>query len=550
MVMEDQIPGAQSSLPDHLARWRADARLRHVIGAEIAALILIVALPWSRWWVAVIFAAVTLLVATITYNGATAVGWLTRAARFLWFGHRRTAAARRAAIPAAFNVDLSGIGPLGMRWDGQYAVTMIALHGHAYAPTFLDPSGAQTEDMAPLRVVSSLLQQFGGLELACVDVVSTGRRTVESSRFSATYDESVGDRPAVGLRHTWLVLRLCPQACLAALAYRGDAAAAAAAATERIRQAVLRAGCRAVTCTKEQMAAATDVLLGGVALTEVRELWSRVDAGGDYVTTYRVAGRDLNTDWVNDVWAVRSRLTVLTTRLAATASGTVMVSAVVRFHTAQQLTHPPVLALQPVSGQAFAALAASLPLGNRALALQMSARRLDAAPLDIPVTPAGFMIGTTTFGGFPLLLPLADPLRVTRMQLAVELEVVQALMLRATATGATVLVHTTRPEAWAPIRSEHIWLEDPGAEHAVITTVVLDGDDIEMPTMAVGERGHAVVSVTSTPSADADVSIVQTSPGDLLLSTPRVSNVELRVLRPRNEAQFLAHLRRPAPVAP
>ena len=462
MAMADRIPGAESALGDRLARWRVTLRLRHVIAAEVVAAVLICLLPWSRWWLPVVFAAVALVIATLTYNGATAAGWIARAMRFWWYRHSAAARARRAGLAEPFAVDLSGAGPVGMAWDGQYAVTMIALHGHAYAPTFLDPSGAQTEDAAPLAVVSSLLHQFGGLELAAVDVVSAGQRTA-AARFAPTYDEIIGDRPAVGLRQSWLVLRLCPQGCLSAMAYRGDAASAAAAATERIRQAVLRSGCRAVTCTAEQMASATDMLLGGVDLAEVAESWSHVDAGADYITTYRVAGRDLSTDWVNDVWSVRSQLTVLTARLSTGAAGAVMVSGLVRFHTRAQLTHPPVLALQPVSGQAFAALAASLPLGNRSLQLQMSARRLDAAPLDIPLTPAGFMIGTTTATGLPVLLALADPLKVTRVHLGVELAVAQQLVLRATATGATVLVHTNRPQLWQPICDDRIWLQDPGA---------------------------------------------------------------------------------------
>ena len=170
----------------------------------------------------------------------------------------------------------------------------------------------------------------------------------------------------------------------------------------------------------------------------------------------------MSTDWVNDVWAVRSQLTVLTVRLCATGAGVPTVSAVVRFHTTAQLTHPPVLALQPVWGQAFSALVASLPLGNRALALQTSARALDAAPLEILLAPAGFMIGTTTRTGLPMLLSLHDPLRLTRVGLSAELSVVQQLVLRATATGSTVLVHTGRPQAWRPICGEHIVLQDPG----------------------------------------------------------------------------------------
>ncbi|OMC13522.1 type VII secretion protein EccE [Mycobacterium sp. SP-6446] len=541
-MSDDLIPGASSSLPEQLSRWGVDLRQRHIVVVQLMAAPLIPLLPRVGRPIGATIAMLTLLSVIATYNEATAARWLARLVRFLW--HRKSAAARlrRAAIPAPFNVDLAGIGAVGMRWDGQYAVTMIALHGRAYAPTFLVPGGAKTEDIVPLQVVASLLRQFGGLELASVDVVSAGRRT-GSAAFASVYDEIIGDRPAVGLRETWLVLRLCPRACLAAMAYRGDAAAAAAAATERMRQAVLRSGCRAVTCSADQLAMATNALLGGIDLAEVRESWTHIDTGGAYVTTYRIAGADLTTELVNDVWSVRSLLTVLTVRLAATASGSMTAAAIVRFHTAAQATHPPVLTLRSVSGQAFSAVLASLPLGDRSVALQMSARQLEPAGLEMPLAPAGFMIGTT-HTGFPLLLPLHDPLRPTRVGLSVEPGVAQSLVLRATATGSTVLVHTNRPELWAPICSEHIVLADRLTDHpGAVTMVVLDGDHAQNPAMAVGERGHTVVSISSTPPPDADVVLTQASPGQLTLTTPRFADVPLRILRPRNETQFLAHLR-------
>jgi type VII secretion protein EccE len=538
--MSEPIPGAAPTLPARLARFRFHLRLRQVICAEIVAAVLIWVLPWSQWWVPVIIAAVVALVATAAYRGATAPGWVGRVVRFRRY-RRGKAATRRAVIAAPSTVELTGSGAVGVRWDGNYAVTMIALHGRAYAPTFLDPSGAKTEDTAPLSVVAGLLRQFGGLELASVDVVSAGQRTSPAA-FSATYDEIIGDRPAVGMRHSWLVLRLCPQACLAAMAYRGDATAAAAAATERIRQAVVRSGCRAVTCTAEQISEATDILLGGVELGQVKESWSHADAGTDYVTSYRVAGADLGSGWVNDVWAVPSRLTVLTVRLAATVTGEVTAGALVRFHTPRQLTHPPVLELSPVSGQVFDALAASLPLGDRALRLPLSVRELDPS-LEVPITPAGLMIGMTVSTGLPVLVAAHDPLRLTRVALQAELSVVQQFVLRATATGSTVLVHTGRPQAWVPICGEHIWLEDPGPGRGPITMVVLDGDDIQSPAMSVGERGHTVVSVSSMPPPDADVVITQVAAGELVLSTPRMGRARLQIVRPRNETHFLAHLR-------
>ena len=544
MVTTDRSAKAGAGPPEHLPRWGIDMRRRHVVAAQVVAAALIPALSAAGWPLAVAAAVLLLLGGTATYNGATAAVWLSRLIGLQWCRKSAAARARRAAIPEPFNVDLAGTGAVGVRWDGQYAVTMIALHGRAYAPTFLVPDGAKTEDVVPLQVVASLLRQFGGLDLASVDVVSAGRRTT-NAHFAAIYDEIVGDRPAVGLRQTWLVLRLCPQACLRAMAYRGDAAAAAAAATERIRQAVVRVGCRAVTCTADQLAAATGALLGGVDLAAVGESWSHADTGGDYVTTYRIAGSDLNTEVINDVWSIRSRLTVLTVRLAATGSRTVTAAAAVRFHTAAQLMHPPLMMLRPVSGQAFSALLASLPLGNRSVALHLSARRLDPTNLELPLAPAGFMIGTTSTG-YPLLLALHDPLKLTRVGLCAELAVAQSLVLRATATGSTALVHTDRPELWAPVRSDHVLLADQVTDPAeVVTMVVLDGDHAQNPAMAVGERGHTVVSVSATPPADADVVLTQISAGKMQLTTPRLTDVPLTILRPRNETQALAHLRGP-----
>ena len=138
------------------------------------------------------------------------------------------------------------------------------MHRHSWFPT-----ARRLEDVVPLQVVARLLHQFGGLELASVDVVSSGRRTTDAP-FASIYDEIIGDRPAVGLRQTWLVLRLCPQGCLRAMAYRGDAAAAAAAATERIRQAMLSAGSEQWRVTADQLAAAT-ARLGGIDLAATRE---------------------------------------------------------------------------------------------------------------------------------------------------------------------------------------------------------------------------------------------------------------------------------------
>ena len=262
MVAQDRyIPGAHSALPERLSRWRLNLTRRFVVIAELlTAAVLIVASP-VIWWVALLVAVAVAALVTVAYNGATAAGWGLRWARLTHYRRNGAARRRRAAIPDPFNAELSGVSPVGMRWDGQYAITMIELHGRPFAPTVLVPAGADTVDTVPLEAISTLLYQFAGLELDCADVVSVSHRVADDGRYTPKYDEIVGDRPAVGARRTWLVLRLCPQACMAAMAYRGDAAAATAAATERIRQSVIRAGCRALTCSAEQMSEATGALL-------------------------------------------------------------------------------------------------------------------------------------------------------------------------------------------------------------------------------------------------------------------------------------------------
>jgi len=540
-VLDEQIPGPHAGFGEQIRRWRLDLRLKLVVIAELIAAAILVAASPVPWWLIPLVLGVVLLVVTVSYNGATAAGWLARWARFVYFRHRGSARRARTRIPEPFTVDMPGAGPVGMIWDGQYAVTMIALHGRAFSPTVLVPTGAETINTIPLEAIESRLSQFAGLELHSVDVVQVGSRVAADGSYTPKYAEIVGDRAAVGDRRSWLVLRLCPQACLAAMLYRGDAAAAAAAATERVRQAVLRAGCRAVTCTAPQMGAAIAALLNDTDLDRVQENWSNLDADADYVTTYRIAGRDLSTKMLNDLWTVRAHRTVTTVRLFGDCAGGSRVAGLVRFHTDAPLTHPPLLALQPVSGQAFDSLLASLPLGDRALHLEMSPRLLgDGSDLKIPVGPSGPMFGMTVTG-VPFLMPLTDPLRATRVSISADLPVVIPLLLRTSAAGAVILIHSDRPDVWRPLCDSDYRISLAGDRDPVRqpTVIVADGEGL---AGGVGERGRSLVTVGSVDS-DADVTIVQESPDELVIGTPAVRGVRLSVMRPRNEAQFLTHLR-------
>lgn len=555
-MTDEPIPGATSSLPEQIGRWGVSLRLRNIIATELVVAALVLLIPWPSWYVAAAVSALVLLLSVVSYTGATVAGWLRRVARYQWFRRSTSARIHRARIDEAHDAELPGIGRIGVRWDGEHVVTILALHGRPYAPTVLAPDGAKTVDMVPLHLIGDLMRQFGGLELAAVDVVSAGKRA-SSAQYSATYDEIVADRPAVALRQTFVVLRLRPLACLSAMAYRKSVQEAAAAATERIRQAIVLTGCRALALTADEFDDATVALAGGILspegdLGEVVEHWDHVEAPGGYVTCYRIAGKDLNTELVNDIWAIQSTLTVLTVRVEVNGAGEVLLSGLARFHSVAPWPHPPQPELQPVHGQAFDALVSSLPLGDRSMRVQLSRRpalsedRGERSPgreaIELPMNPAGFMIGTTADFGYPMLMPWTDALRPTRVSIVDgELEMIERLILRASAAGARVLVYSDRPEQWAPVCRDFIELAVPGKEPRFRPTMlVLDTGSAEA-IHSNPRAGQTVVTIADAPAAETDVLIHQ-SGEDVQIDTPDLPGIRLKLMRPRNESQYVAHL--------
>lgn len=532
-----------------LPRWRFRFALRTVIIGELVAAAAVMALAAAAlWWALIPVVLVVLIVSTLTYRGATLPRWVWRVYRLRLTGASTRRRAQRAVIPAPFGVELPGVGSIGMRWDGRYAITVIALYGRQYAETVLVPQGVDTVDTVGLQVCGALLEQFGGLELHSVDVVSDGTRTAADGWFTPRYDEIISDRPAVGMRRTWLVLRLRPQACLQAIAYRGSVAQAAAAATERIRQAAVRDGCRAVTCGPEQIIEATAALLDRRELESYEERWADLRLGDDYVTVYRVAGLDLSTRTLNDLWTIRAKKTVVLLRLTRDEpSGELMVAALLRVHTSEPQLHPPMSILHAVAGQEFSALLASLPLGDRSLHLQLSARLLASRTLEVPVGPSGFLHGMAERAGVPFLMSWTDPQKFMRVAISADLDVVQAFVLRATAAGATAEIHTVRAPLWQPICDEiRISLAREGQRSDDATLLIADGLEAQKTLAASGARGHALISIIAQGSSlptDADIQITQVSSRHITVQTPlRSQEIVLGIMRPRNEAQALAHL--------
>ena len=75
------------------------------------------------------------------------------------------------------------------------------------------------------------------------------------------------------------------------------------------------------------------------------------------------------------------------------------------------------------------------------------------------------------------------------------------------------------------------------------TLVVADGETALKRLLATsGERGHALVAVTGTPPADCDIVITQVASGEIVVAVGR-RRIKLAIMRPRNETQYLGHLR-------
>lgn len=543
---------AQTETPSaRLPRWRFRLALPTVLIGELVALVAVAALAAVvPWWGLIPVVVAVLIISTLTYRGAAASRWLRRVYALQRLRRSARKRAQDGQIPAPFSVDLPGVGAIGMRWDGQFAVTVITLYGRQYSETVLIPEGVDTRDRVPLQAVGALLEQFGGLELHSIDVVSDGTRTASNGRFTPRYDEIISDRSAVGMRRTWLVLRLRPHACLDAISYRGSVAQAAAAATERIRQAAARLGCRALTCSPEQITEATQALLDHHELDSYAQRWADLRQGDDYISLYRIAGADLSTRALNDFWTIRSKKTVVVLRLTRDSdSDELMVGALLRIHTAEPQHHPPMSTLHSVAGQAFPALLATLPLGDRSVQLELSQRRLASAELQVPVGPSGFLHGMAERAGVPFLMSWTDPQKFIRVAIAADVDVVAALILRATAAGATAEIHSERPHLWQPLcDGVRVTLGRDGKRSDDVTLVIADGPEAQQALAASGARGHALVSVTSAGDPlpqDADITIKQTSARHISVQTPvRNSPITLGIMRPRNETQSLAHLRR------
>ena len=214
--------------------------LGSVIGAEAVGVVAFAALPPYRfgWWPAIAITVAALVVLLVTVHRRNVATWV--AARVRW---RR---ARRFTTPVGAAVDISHGGDVyGVRTAGNEAVTVIEVDGRAYSPTFLRGSTlSRTDNVLPLEVLTALMDQPGGLHVG-IDVVSAGYRVRAGTGYTQLYSTLLADRGAAGQRCTRLIVRLDINESMRGLVYRRSVGSAAAAATQRIINALEQEGVRA-----------------------------------------------------------------------------------------------------------------------------------------------------------------------------------------------------------------------------------------------------------------------------------------------------------------
>ncbi|MGO4615613.1 type VII secretion protein EccE [Nocardia sp. 2YAB30] len=392
-------------------------------------------------------------------RGSSLAGFLDEEIAFRWHAFRNRSS---VVSHAPFDVPLPEGGTYGMRWDGAHLITMLRIDAPPRFVTLLSPSGLSSGDKVPLPELARCLSQFD-IDLASIDVISTGARTSDAGPVARLYDQILGPLPAVAQRTVWIVLRLNPLANVGAVDRRGGGSTgtlrSGIVATRRVANRLAARGLTASVLSAAEMTAVVHQLTRGASLDQLRETSQGLEHDGIYSTSYRMALEALGPRGFADVWATQSLATTMTVRLRrAAADGTpaqsagsapIAVSATVRFDTRHEPAEVSAPGLIPMPGKQYRALLHSLPISAQGpeLPIDSSFGTPDSlASLSMPIAGCGQLIGADS-SGHGVALPLVGQ-RVRRVEIIGALLIAKQVILRAIALGATVVVHTNRHEAW------------------------------------------------------------------------------------------------------
>ncbi|KPN47685.1 type VII secretion protein EccE [Mycobacterium intracellulare] len=564
-----------------------DWALGGVIGAEALGVAAFAALPTYRfgWWPAAAVTVTAAILLLVTVHRRNVAVWL--AARARWMRARRYTTAVGAAV------DISHSGRIyGVRTAGNEAVTIVEVDGRAYSPTFLRASTvSRTDNVLPLGVLTALMEQPGGLHLG-IDIVSAGYRVRPGTGYPQLYATLLADRGAAGQRSTHLIVRLDINESLPGLVYRHSIGSAAAAATERIVNALQQDGIRARALNAEEHDAVLAELSVGLASPPPRpahaderdsgeqetdsdddapaELvtagaragggdtsraalsaapsrirakadvgWATINANPGYVTSYYFSPEDITTTTFNQMWSLRSDYVVHVMMLRKPAHGPVMVSALVRTTDPRAPQQPPTLFLNPLPGEQYAAALAAAPTTRPHLLLP--SRALSALELDIPIGPTGILVGAAAHddkSASPsiqrddlVMWALTDPQQATRIVMDTSEFYVRQLLIRAAAAGERIAIYSRDPSRWYSVSQPNIAVVEAGHPAEFVPTIIVNDRPQLVPSAGLSST-VITVGASPTDSGEPDIRFEQTSQSGVRITTAsRSLDLEMVVFR-------------------
>jgi type VII secretion protein EccE len=535
--------------------------LPEVITVEVIAIAALVALPPGRfgWWPAAVIAGVSVVALVLTVHRRNAAGWA--AAMMRWRSQRRRPAQAAAAVDVT-----QGDLVCGVRVDEYEAVTMVRVTGRAYTPTFLRGSTVSlTTNVLPLRVLTGLLDQPGGLKLAGIDVVSSGHRVRRGTGYPPLYSTLLADRPAAGRRDTHLIVRLDLADSVGGLSYRRSIGTAAAAATERIVNALLQEGIRAAALTAVELDAALAELSAGLADAPERPEpadeddadgearvpalagahaargpargaagsaarapagvgWRAVNAHPGHLTTYYFSPEDITTATLHQLWALRTDDVVQVTslskerRVQPDGGGPVMVSALVRTNDPQRPQQPPTLFLNTLPGDPYTPALRAAPTARPRLRLP-AGELLDPDGLVIPIGSTGILVGAALRDDRHtrpkiqrddmIMWSLTDPQRATRVVMDTADIYVRQLLVRAVAVGERIAIYSNQPQRWLPLSGPNIAVVERRRALEFVPTIIVNDRPVALPSAGLSSTVITLGRAEAGPAPD--IRFVQTS---------------------------------------
>ena len=344
----------------------------------------------------------------------------------------------------------------------------------------------QTTHELPTDALAARLVQHD-ISLAGIDIASHGCRAAAGSLATDVYDRLIGPAPGDGdpdglarpaiRRHRGCRCRG------AAWRRRGRRVARDHDRGKPRRACTGRFRMRARILTAPEIESAALQISRGVDPKTFTETWKHAPLPGVCNTGYGVDPRYLTRDLLAKLWVPSSLGTTVTIRLRPSGhDGQVKVGAACRVTTRtmpEPLTIPGLVSMQ---GRHRDGLLSNLPVAMPDLDDVMPLTDMsveDLRALQLPPAGCGQLIGSDDHG-HGITARIAGP-GVGMVYVAGELYLAQQLVFRAVATGARVLIHTDRPDAWSSLIDSIATLDrlriaghNPQSDNR-FNTVVFDG---------------------------------------------------------------------------